>query len=380
MTRYSEKRVQMKSLMIVSNDVTRDARVQREGRSLVRAGHQVEVIGWDRKGTESKGQTMDGVKITRMRNTRLMRVAPSDLFRNPMWWRMAHREGLKHEFDVVHCHDLDTLQSGVKLKRKKKTPLIFDAHEIFTYMIEEDVSKIVRNYAERMERSLLGDVDHIITVNGSLQDYYRDRFDGEVDVVMNCPEEILAEYEPPTCEMFTILYIGTLHKSRFVSELVDVVGSMDDVQLKVGGEGELHDEIQKKSEGYANVSFLGTVPYKAVMPLTKESHAVFCMFDPENRINQVGTPNKIFEAMAMGKPSIVTKGILSGDIVEKESCGLAVDYDEDSLRDAIQKLRDDPKLFEELGRSGLKAAQSKYNWKVQENELLGVYSKFGESA
>jgi glycosyltransferase involved in cell wall biosynthesis len=104
------------------------------------------------------------------------------------------------------------------------------------------------------------------------------------------------------------------------------------------------------------------------------------MFDPENRINQVGTPNKIFEAMAMGKPSIVTKGILSGDIVEKEQCGLAVEYDEDSLRNAIGKLRDDHKLSEELGKNGLKAAQSKYNWKVQEKELLGAYSKMGGSS
>jgi glycosyltransferase involved in cell wall biosynthesis len=370
----------MKSLMIVSNDVSRDARVQREGRSLVRAGHEVEVIGWDRRGTESKSDNIGGVKVTRMKNTRLMRVAPGDLFRNPLWWRMAYKEGLNHEFDIVHCHDLDTLQSGVKLKKKKGTPLIFDAHEIFTYMIEEDVSKIVRNYAGRMEKSLLRDVDHIITVNDALRDYYREMFDGEVSVVMNCPEEILAEYEPPAGEMFTILYVGTLHKSRYVSELVDVVGSMDDVQLKIGGEAGLYDEIEKRSQQFDHVSFLGTIPYKAVMPLTKESHAIFCMFDPENRINQVGTPNKIFEAMAMGKPSIVTKGILSGDIVEKEQCGLAVEYDEDSLRNAIGKLRDDHKLSEELGKNGLKAAQSKYNWKVQEKELLGAYSKMGGSS
>lgn len=375
MTRYSEERTHMRSLMIVSNDVSRDARVQREGRSLVRAGHEVEVIGWDRQGTESKRDTIGGVKVTRMRNTRLMRVAPSDMFRNPLWWRMAYREGVKHEFDIVHCHDLDTLQSGVKLKKRKRTPLIFDAHEIFAYMIEEDVSKIVRNYAERMEQSLLRDVDHMITVNGALQDYYRERFDGDVSVVMNCPEEILAEYEPPTCEMFTILYIGTLHKSRFVSELVDVVGSMDDVQLKVGGEAELYDEVERKSQQYDNVSFLGTVPYKAVMPLTKESHAVFCMFDPENRINQVGTPNKVFEAMAMGKPSIVTKGILSGDIVEKEECGLAVEYDEASLRGAIEKLRDDSSLFEQLGKNGLEAAKREYNWAFQERPLLNAYEQ-----
>jgi glycosyltransferase involved in cell wall biosynthesis len=374
MRRYLE-RISMRSLMIVSNDVLRDARVQREGRSLVDAGHEVEVIGWDRKGTASKEEDISGIKVTRMRNSRLMKVAPSDLFRNPLWWRMAYKEGLKHEFDLVHSHDLDTLQSGVKLKKKKGTPLIFDAHEIFTYMIEEDVSRIVKNYSERMEQSLLQDVDHIITVNEALRVYYQERFDGEITIVMNCPEEVLADYEPPTSDVFTISYVGTLHKSRFISELVDVVGSMEDVQLKIGGEKELYDEIERKSAKYDNVSFLGTVPLKAVMPLTKESHAIFCMFDPSSRINQVGSPNKIFEAMAMGKPSIVTKGILSGDIVEKERCGLAVEYSEDSLREAIERLRDDPKLSEELGRNGLKAAQTKYNWKVQEKELLELISR-----
>ncbi len=361
--------------MIVSNDVSRDARVQREGRSLVRAGHSVEAIGWDRKGAAIEKEKIDGISITRMRNSRLMRVAPSDLFRNPLWWRMAYREGLKHEFDYVHSHDLDTLQSGVKLKKKRQTPLVFDAHEIFTYMIEEDVSKIVGNYSERMEKSLLQDVDHIVTVNEALREYYKERFDGDVTVVMNCPEEVLAEYEPPTADVFTVLYVGTLHKSRFVSELVDVIGSMEGVQLKIGGEKELYDEIEKKSAEYDNVSFLGTVPLKAVMPLTKESHAIFCMFDPSSRINQVGSPNKIFEAMAMGKPSIVTKGILSGDIVEKEKCGLAVEYDEQSLIEAIERLRDDPKLSEELGRNGLKMAHEKYNWKVQEKELLGLMTE-----
>jgi hypothetical protein len=112
----------MKSLMIVSNDVSRDARVQREGRSLVRAGHEVEVIGWDRRGTESKSDNIGGVKVTRMKNTRLMRVAPGDLFRNPLWWRMAYKEGLNHEFDIVHCHDLDTLPIWCEAQEEERDP------------------------------------------------------------------------------------------------------------------------------------------------------------------------------------------------------------------------------------------------------------------
>ncbi|UCD92613.1 MAG: glycosyltransferase family 4 protein [Methanobacteriota archaeon] len=376
---YVEKRIDMKSLMIVSNNVLRDARVQREGKSIANAGHQVRVIGWDRKGEASKEQQINGIQVTRIRNSFLMKIAPSDLFRNPMWWRLAYKEGLKREFDLVHCHDLDTLQSGVKLKKKRNTPLVFDAHEIFSYMIEEDVSRIVRNYAERMERSLLRDVDHIITVNEALQRYYRERFGGDVSVVMNCPEEVLPEYEPPSTEEFTILYIGTLHKSRFVRELVDVISSMEGVQLKIGGEKELYGEIEKKSQKADNIHFLGTVPLKEVIPHTRQSNVIFCMFDPASRINQVGSPNKIFEAMAMGRPTIVTKGILSGEIIEKEKCGLAVEYSEESLRNAIEQLRDDSSLCEELGKNGLKAAQNEYNWKAQEEKLLRLMSKIQES-
>lgn len=362
--------------MIVSNDVLRDARVQKEGRSLSKAGHQVEVIGWDRKGKASKEETIDGIKVTRIRNTLLMRVAPNDLFRNPLWWRLAYREGMRHEFDIVHCHDLDTLHSGVRLKKKRNVPLIFDAHEIFSYMIEEDVSRIVVNYSQRMENSLLRDVDHIITVNDALRTYYQERFEGEITVVMNCPEKVLQEYEAPTAEEFTVLYVGTLHKSRFIRELIDVVSSIEGVQLKIGGEKELYREIEERCARSDNVHFLGTVPLGQVLPLTKECNVVFCMFDPNTRINQVGTPNKIFEAMAMGRPVIVTKGILSGKIVEAERCGMAIEYGEQTLREALQTLREDPSLCERMGRKGLEAAKEKYNWAVQERKLLDAVEKF----
>jgi glycosyltransferase involved in cell wall biosynthesis len=366
----------MKSLMIVSNDVLRDARVQREGKSLVRAGNQVDVIGWDRKGTASREEEIDGIQVKRIRNSALMRAAPNDLFRNPLWWRLAYKEGLRHEFDLVHCHDLDTLQSGVRLKKKRGTPLVFDAHEIFTYMIEEDVSRIVVNYAKRMEKSLLRDVDQMVTVNDALRKYYQERFDGDITVVMNCPERVLEEYEAPTAEKFTILYVGTLHKSRFVRELVDVVASIENVHLKIGGEKELYGEIEKRCAQVDNAEFLGTVPLEKVMPLTRESNVIFCMFDPSNRINQVGTPNKIFEAMAMGRPVVVTKGILSGEIVEAEGCGMAVEYGERPLREALTTLRDDQTLCEKIGRKGLEAAKREYNWPAQEKKLLNALAPF----
>ena len=52
-----------------------------------------------------------------------MKVLPHDLFRNPFWWWHAFKKGVNlykkgFNFDVVHCHDLDTLAAGVWLKKK----------------------------------------------------------------------------------------------------------------------------------------------------------------------------------------------------------------------------------------------------------------------
>ena len=108
----------MNILMILSNPFIVDPRVYKEATSLVQAGHQVTVIVWDRKQQYEPESIIDGVRIIRIHNKKLQRILPHDLFRNPLWWRTAYKKGLElyntdFPFDVVHCHDLDTLQAGI---------------------------------------------------------------------------------------------------------------------------------------------------------------------------------------------------------------------------------------------------------------------------
>ncbi len=85
------------------------------------------------------------------------------------------------------------------------------------------------------------------------------------------------------------------------------------------------------------------------------------------------TMNKQFEAMVCGRPIITTKGTNPAKMTEKLKCGIIVDYNRNSVEEGIRKLRDNPELYEELGRNALKAAVEKYNWKNEERKLLGVY-------
>jgi len=308
---------------------------------------------------------------------------PNDLFRNPLWWRTAYKKGLKlydtskFKFDVVHCHDLDTLQAGVWLKKKLGIKLIYDAHEIFGYMIAVDQPKFIVDAAFLMEKRLVKKVDHVITVNEPLRDYFRSISDKPITIVMNCKDLVSQEYIPPRNDVFTICYIGVLSKSRMFPEIIDIIGNIKHVKFIIAGKREnLYEEAKERSRKYTNVEFLGTISFEEVIPRTIRSNAIICLFDPTNPNNRVGLPNKIFECMATGRPVIVTKGLYYSKIIESEKCGISVNYEKEEIRKAIIKLRDTPKLCEEYGRSALKAAMGEFNWTKQEEKLIQVYGNW----
>lgn len=371
----------MNILMILSNPFMVDPRVYKEAKSLVDAGHKVSVIVWDRKNDYEPESTVDDIKIIRIHNEGIMKILPNDLFRNQFWWRRAYRKGLDlyktdFKFDVVHCHDLDTLQSGVWLKKKLGMKLIYDAHEIFGYMIARDLPKFIVNYALSMEKKLVKYVDNVITAEVNYNDYFKSLGCDSITTLLNCKDLIIEEYQPPENDVFTIIYIGVLNRSRFFPENLEAIGNIKNVKFIIAGKKEnMYHEIENMSKSYGNIKFLGPIPYHQVIPYTMGANLVLCMIKPSDINNRMASANKQFEAMVCGRPIICTKGTRSGEITRNEDCGLVVDYTKEALSKAIIKLRDSPELCEKLGRNALKAAINKYNWEIEEKKLLKLYEK-----
>jgi glycosyltransferase involved in cell wall biosynthesis len=367
----------LRVLMIVSNDVVHDARVLKEARALRAAGHEVTILGWDRSGAAPGREPWDGTTVVRIPTGGSMRLLPSDVLRNPVWWGRAYRLARSIPFDVVHCHDLDTLPVGVRLKQRTGRALVYDCHEVFGYMIEEDVPGFVTRSAFLMERQLAPMADQVISVNPAVQAYI-DGVTGRPSVVVqNCEESVQPAYRPPPPPPFTVVYIGTLHRSRFVLESIEAAAGMPDIRLVLGGSKALTETVRQRCAAVPNAQFLGLVPREEVMPRTLAAHVVLSMFDPRSRINQVGYPNKIYEAMAAGRPSLVTQGLSMAGLVERNRCGLSVPYSVAGFREGVSRLRDDPGLAERLGRNGLEAAQREYNWAAEAKKLVALYDRIG---
>jgi glycosyltransferase involved in cell wall biosynthesis len=370
----------MNILMILSKSFTHDPRVYNEAKTLIKAGHKVMVMGWDRRNKYSSRESIDNIDVLRIHNSRFMLKLPNDIFRNPVWWRNAFIKGMNifnngFNFDVIHCHDLDTLWAGVRLKKRIGCPLIYDAHEIFSYLIARDVPRYISKSAFLIEQYLIKNVDHIITVNKPLEEYFKTISDKSITVIMNCKNLISKKYESPSNKKFNLIYLGSLHRNRFLLELVDVVEKLPDVHFTIGGIGKadyvyrLLDKINKVE----NVEFINVIPMEDVIKRTKKADAVISMTDPRDKNCSNALTNKQFEAMVCGRPIICTKGTYPGDFTLKEKCGLVSAYNIKDLGKTIKKLKNNPSLCEELGRNALNAAISKYSWDRQEEKLLDIY-------
>lgn len=374
----------MKVLMFVSNPFTNDPRVYSEAGSLIRAGYEVTVIARDWQKQNPPRENLDGIEVVRVTTP----LTPRHGFGGPLWnglglilWQWgAYRQALKLNrevgIDVVHCHDLDTLLIGVKLKWKFGLPLIYDAHEIYGYMMTRHFPRRIANMFLWLEKRLVRHVDRIINVVEPQKRYFEAIADKPVSIIMNCKQLQSLEYEPPDDEgTFTILYIGVLHQGRAVPMLVDAVAELTDVRCTIGGIGlpGYVQSLEEKCKAVPNADFIGRVPLNEVIPMTRKADAVFVMVNPQDLNNRIGLGNKQFDAMVCGRPTICTEGTYSGELTEQEEVGLTVEYRKEALKQAIISLRDDPELREKLGRNALRAAITKYNWQGQEEKLIELY-------
>jgi glycosyltransferase involved in cell wall biosynthesis len=371
----------MRILMFLSKSYMVDPRVQKEAMTLAEQGHEIAVIVWDRHLEYRPEDIVDGIHLYHIHNTSLMQVAPNDLFRNPLWWRTAYKKARQlfkegFPFDVVHCHDLDTLQIGVWLKRKFNVKLIYDAHELWGYLIEKDVPRFVVRRTFALEKRLVQHADHIITVSPPFVDYFSALTKKPITLVMNCKDLRYKNYAPPKDDVFNLLYIGGMKKRRFFPEIIDIMGNMKEARLTLAGKIEdLYYQMKEYSEKYDNVAFLGTIPTKEILPLTRSCHATFIIVDPSSNHYQRTLFNKQFEAMVCGRPIIVTRGTYAGTMTDDLQCGLTVDYTKESVTKAIIRLRDNPQLCRSLGENALKAAKEQYNWENERKKLHRVYEE-----
>jgi len=354
-------------LMLLSNEYRPDPRVEKEASTLASSGFDVTVLCWDRerKRPREEGET---VHVRRLAGLGLGGKVGMVLH-YPYFTMRTIVTGLGMEFDAVHSHDLDTLLPGIILAKIKRRPLVYDAHEHYAKMVEDDLPGPAVVILDRIEKAWVRKPDMIIAANQRIMDYLGEWTAGRIVLVMNCIDLIDAGTATPGKRV--IFYGGALEPKRYVMEIIHAAKGVEGYEVRVAGTGSLKPQVEEAAKA-GNVTFLGYVGHSVLLDEMSRATLVIALLDPSNENNRIGTPNRLFEAMALGVPVLCTKGTLSGDIVTEEDCGLAIDWSEPEFRRVLDELRSNDTVRAK-GRNGRRAAEGKYNWKIMGDRLVQAY-------
>ena len=372
-------------LMLLTNAYEPDPRVRQEALSLIDMGSRVRILAWDRDLKSPRVESMEGIDVERVFLASTHGRGPVQI----LWYAWVYLKflwrGWRTSFDAVHCHDLDTLPVGYLLGRLKRKPVVYDAHESFPDMLEGSVPQAVQRGLTLLETFLLRRVDLVITVGEKLRRHLADRGARRSVVVGNwkrleeftrAPEnniEVRRRLGIPDSAL-TVACITHLRKDRKLEELLAAVGECPDVCVIVAGDGALAGRVAEAAAANPRIVFVGFVSGTAIADYTCAADVIYYGFDPENPNARFSAPNKLYEALAAGRPLITGDFGEIADVVRKAGCGIVLP--EYSVRE-IQKafaILGDRRVRQKMSDNAARLGRGSLNWQRGEAVLYHEYS------
>lgn len=370
-----------KVIMLLSNGFRPDPRVYQEAVTLVKNGFEVTIYAWDREGNLKQEENVSGVQVNRIQISSTYGRGSTQLPLMLLFWLILFMRLIFKKWDIIHCHDFDTLPVGYLLSKVKRRKIIYDSHESYPDMLGTNVNKYIRRIVTFLEDYFLRRVNLVITVGDILAGFLRERGAKRVVVIGNwksikefeVPKE-LVESQRADLKLngkFVISYVGFLNEDRRISELISAVNHRDDIAVLIGGLGSRADRIMEQIAQSRNSIWLGYVKNSDIPLFTALSDALYYCLNTDSPIAKFSAPNKLFEAIAAGKPMIALNVGEIGKIIEQEGCGVFIDsLDKNGIIAAIDKTIED---YHQLSTKAKELGQTTYNWQIGSKKLLDSY-------
>jgi glycosyltransferase involved in cell wall biosynthesis len=352
--------------------------LERECRSLAGAGYDVTVIAPHDGNGNSAGVTIRGVARP-----------PNRLSRMTSTTRHILRAALAERADIYHFHDPELLPVGVLLATLGKR-VIYDAHED----VPNDI--LTKHYLSRAARyglsRLAATVEHgaVATLAGvvAATPVIGSRFpSAKTAVVQNFPR--LEEFPRPAIPYGQrpreFVYVGSVTEVRGGKEMLDSIEHLGDdktARLILAGRITPPDfERKLRSHPAAiRVDFRGWSDPKKLHVLFQSARAGLVLLHPTQGYLD-SYPGKMFEYMAAALPVIASDFPLWREILEPAGAGLLVDpLDPGAIANAMRWILENPGEAQVMGERGRAAVEKRYNWKREEEKLLGLYARIGAAA
>ncbi len=263
---------------------------------------------------------------------------------------------------------------GVLLSRRWHVPLVLEANASEVQWRSEWSSLVFPALGVSCERAILQASDRIAAVSANAAGLLRDMgaVDGALRVVPNGVDvERFACARPaelPWPDAFVVGFAGLFYPWHGVGCLVQafvaLARRLPDARLLLVGDGEEAPRVRsilRDAEVDKLCLHTGLVPFDDV-----PGHLAACsvLVSPHVRNDRfIGSPIKLWEYMAAGRPIVATRVAQLEEVLENERTALLVDPNDSSvLVDALVRLHDDPALGSRLGVAAQNEARQLHSW------------------
>lgn len=365
-------------LICRSNPIAPDPRVEKIARTLAAAGYPVMLLGWDRSGQMAAYQQIDGLTIYRLPIRGEFGNGLANLPNLLRWqiglmrWLAAHR----NEYDLIHACDFDTVLPALVCQRLWGKQVVYDIFDFYA-----DHLRRTPAWLKRMIRAAdlwaIGQSQALILADDSRWEQIAGAKPKRSTVIYNSPEEVgVVERQSPTAEApgLRLAYVGLLQVERGLFQMLAVLQRHPEWSLDLAGFGGDEERILAQATAMPNVRWHGRVSYTQALRLSQAADVLFATYDPAIPNHRYSSPNKVFEAMLLGKPILVAQGTNMDRIIAQADCGLILPYgDIPALEAALTQLLAAPELRCRLGQNARQAYQARYSWAVMQTRLLELY-------
>ncbi|MEZ5216947.1 MAG: glycosyltransferase [Ilumatobacteraceae bacterium] len=292
------------------------------------------------------------------------------------------RAVMRTKADVYHFHDPELLPLGLALKLARRT-VVYDSHEWVSAdvgskpYLHPAVARSLAVVVGGFERLVARTIDRVVAATPTIARQFRPE---TTVVVHNYPE--LDELGRPnddaplTARPLHACYAGIITKGRCCDELVEAVSLVvtRHPEFRLVMAGELYD-IDDPSDA-PGIDYRGLVPRSEVAAILADARfGVVLVRALPNYVDSL--PTKFFEYAMAGLPIVVSRTTkYVAEIAETFQCGLVVDEeDPEAIAEAINWLIEHPQEAEEMGRRGLEATRTRFNWGQQSEILRAMYAE-----
>jgi len=369
-------------LICRSNPIFPDPRVEKIAHALYGGGYSVQLLGWDITGQLPLLGEMDGIPYQRCRIT-LKRVKGLwNLWYELRWqvvllgWLIRHR----NTYDIIHACDFDTILPALICNYLWRKKVVYDIFDFYADMLRATPLGL-KSMIRKIDLHAVDRADAVIIADDSRHEQISGSHPRRLEIIYNSPEDKIVTLEANSNQLheeetFCIAYVGNLQVERGLLELIEVIRLHPEWRLDLAGFGGDEGRILAAASTLPNVTWHGKVPYQKALELEFHADVIVGTYSPQIPNHRFSSPNKLFEAMMLGKPVIVARGTNMDRIVEHENCGIVVEYgDSSALEAALSVLQRDPAIRQKYGKQARKAYDNTYNWTIMKNRLLTLYQE-----